>query len=1284
MRHIPKQSWIYRGRVIAACVVASLLVIISVGYVRSASALSDCPCHIFSPAQTPSSPFVANDASPLTLGTRFIVAVDGYVTGVRFYKDATMTDTHTGSLWTYGGSLLATGTYSGETGSGWQTLTFATPVQVTAGSTYVATMFTPTGKYIASSNYFLNPLTNYPLTAPGSADSRGPAGVFSYGGDQYPSSTFNNGNYWVDVTYRQTTGGTPPTVASTSPLGGATGTYIAANVTAMMNQNIDPDTVSSATVKLRDGTNNDVPATVSYNDATKTIKIDPAGSLSSHATYVVSLRGGTGGIENLDGTVMSADHQWSFTTGSDDCPCSIWNKAKLTNNPTTFVGNPGGEVLGHKVHANEDGYIHAIRFYKSMRTTATSHAVHVWTSNGTQLATATSSNETDYGWQEVPLPSPVAVSQGQDYVISYYTPDNVHVYSDAMLGTEAGSGPIRANASGALYEPGGNDVFPTKNDGTNAVANFWIDAVFATTNSYAAPFTVDVSQPVNGSYGVSAVKPLTFKMSTPVDPSTLAAGIALKTAGGVSVPGTASYDSGLGTIVFTPASALARGTAYVVTLSSQLKDIYGTAHVPSTVSFTTGTSLSAAINQGMSGPVLIVTSTSNPYSTYLAEMLRAQGINYFDVKDVSELSTATLAHYSLVLLGKTTLSGTDVSALSSWVTGGGNLIAMQPDKQLAPLLGLTDQASTLSEGYLRVDTTRDPGKGITAQTIQYHYLADKYAAGSDAQVIATLYADATTPTTNPAVTHRSVGSGHVAAFTYDLPRSIATTHQGNPAWAGQERDGNSPIRPNDMFNGNGGTDWLNVTKACIPQADEQQRLLMNLMQMMGKNNTPLPQFWILPHGYKTALIMTEDDHGSTSSTYDIFDHFMLNSQINCSVDDWGCERGGSLLYSSSGLTSSQANRLHGLGFDLGLHVNATCGNYTDYNFLNGTFTAQLGVFRAKYVDIPNQRTGRMHCYLWSDWDSVVKASFANGIRYDLTYEWYPNTWTGNHAGYLSGSGMTMRFTDSNGALLDVYQGVTDLDYETDPTSADVDSMLDNTLNSNEFYGVLGTHYDTDDEYYRLLLVSARSHNVPVITTDQMLTWKDAIGSSTFADMTSTKYKLSFTAQVAEGGQGMQAMLPTSTSNGALTGITGAQTGSVSYVTATVKGVQYAIFDAQPDTYTALYGTQPSGQEPTGSVPPSSPTSAAQPAVMKPVSYASITTPDPFVEEPQPETQSPSTAKTPIKTQGNSPTIQSPALTKQDIQSQLWDLPHITLYVGGLIAILGVIGWLLFGLRKPSI
>ena len=69
--------------------------------------------------------------------------------------------------------------------------------------------------------------------------------------------------------------------------------------------------------------------------------------------------------------------------------------------------------------------------------------------------------------------------------------------------------------------------------------------------------------------------------------------------------------------------------------------------------------------------------------------------------------------------------------------------------------------------------------------------------------VATLFSDATTATASPAVTLRNVGAagGQAAAFTYDLARSVVYTRQGNPAWAGTERDGTGPVRSDDLFFG---------------------------------------------------------------------------------------------------------------------------------------------------------------------------------------------------------------------------------------------------------------------------------------------------------------------------------------------------------------------------------------------------------------------------------------------------------------------------------------------------
>ena len=80
--------------------------------------------------------------------------VNGSVTGIRFYKAATNTGTHIGSLWSTGGTLLAAATFTSETASGWQRSTSPNPVAITAGTTYVASYLAPNGHYSATAAAF--------------------------------------------------------------------------------------------------------------------------------------------------------------------------------------------------------------------------------------------------------------------------------------------------------------------------------------------------------------------------------------------------------------------------------------------------------------------------------------------------------------------------------------------------------------------------------------------------------------------------------------------------------------------------------------------------------------------------------------------------------------------------------------------------------------------------------------------------------------------------------------------------------------------------------------------------------------------------------------------------------------------------------------------------------------------------------------------------------------------------------------------------------------------------
>ena len=69
-------------------------------------------------------------------------------------------------MWSAAGARLATGTFTGESAPGLADAYFATPVAVTAGTTYVVSYYAPNGHYAADGGYFTADVTNGPLTAP--------------------------------------------------------------------------------------------------------------------------------------------------------------------------------------------------------------------------------------------------------------------------------------------------------------------------------------------------------------------------------------------------------------------------------------------------------------------------------------------------------------------------------------------------------------------------------------------------------------------------------------------------------------------------------------------------------------------------------------------------------------------------------------------------------------------------------------------------------------------------------------------------------------------------------------------------------------------------------------------------------------------------------------------------------------------------------------------------------------------------------------------------------------
>ena len=162
---------------------------------------------IWSASAVPTHPtYDIKDVNSYKFGVKFKSDIDGYVMGVRFYKGPNNSGTHIGNLWTSDGVNLASAIFTGETGEGWQEVSFATPVAITAGTIYVASYFDPSGGYSADlagePGGLVAGVDNSPLHA--LADSTEPNGVLvDSASSAFPANSGNGVNYWVDVVFEQ-------------------------------------------------------------------------------------------------------------------------------------------------------------------------------------------------------------------------------------------------------------------------------------------------------------------------------------------------------------------------------------------------------------------------------------------------------------------------------------------------------------------------------------------------------------------------------------------------------------------------------------------------------------------------------------------------------------------------------------------------------------------------------------------------------------------------------------------------------------------------------------------------------------------------------------------------------------------------------------------------------------------------------------------------------------------------------------------------------------------------
>ena len=310
-----------------------------------------CPCSIWNNSTLPGTAS-ENDPSPVELGMRFRTDVNGFVTGVRFYKGTANIGAHLGNLWTDTGTNLASATFSNETPSGWQQANFPSPVPVSANTTYVISYYAPNGGYAADLNYFASSgVDNPPLHALVSSvpDADG-VYVYAVGGG-FPSSTYNATNYWVDVVFT-TSSTTTWNISGTISGPGGNGATVTLGGTANATTTADSGGNYSFT-GLANGSYTVAPSSSNYSftPASANVTVNNAnvtvGAFST-VTYTISGNAGTGAATvTLSGsaggtTTADASGNYSFAGLGNGSYTVTPTKAGFTFAPTSQTVSVSG------------------------------------------------------------------------------------------------------------------------------------------------------------------------------------------------------------------------------------------------------------------------------------------------------------------------------------------------------------------------------------------------------------------------------------------------------------------------------------------------------------------------------------------------------------------------------------------------------------------------------------------------------------------------------------------------------------------------------------------------------------------------------------------------------------------------------------------------------------------------------------------------------------------------------------------------------------------------------
>ncbi len=396
-----------------------------------------------------------------------------------------------------------------------------------------------------------------------------------------------------------------------------------------------------------------------------------------------------------------------------------------------------------------------------------------------------------------------------------------------------------------------------------------------------------------------------------------------------------------------------------------------------------------------------------PFGRYVLEILYAEGLTGAEEQNVREtpLEAGALAVRQAVIVapcGEET--GAEAAALEA-LRHGTPVVFLRPSENTAAALGIADkQRRTANDAYIAPERDHPLWFASVGDFLQFHGTADMYGEYGGRERVLAWIAGRDWELPYPAIVTGTYGAGRFAVFTYDLATSTVLFHQGRREQASTgpdpDADGDGLYCPSDLFIG-----YRDRTLLDLPQSDLQQQLLVRILEWASASHAPLARLWYYPDAAPAIALFNGDSDGMTRPQMEWYTNM---------VEAHGGEYTVYLMEQHlAHLTPEMERDYRQRGHSAGPHIWHSPKPTVEQ--MRTRIQEEVALFEERYGYPP--KTTRHHCVIWPGWVETAKALADAGFRMDTNFR------AGDHLqyGYLTGSGLPMRFIDEDGEFIELFE-----------------------------------------------------------------------------------------------------------------------------------------------------------------------------------------------------------------------------------------------------------------------